>query len=216
MDPKPKKKVRRGLRPEWIDDKRNQKEWIGRFMKILNTGHGSDATIARMVEVEALARACAIKIRSYVDLDVSTWLYQERKRRVNKEKKTLETALRGMNAAVEIYEKRNPDLALFFGNIALELSSVLGRTGDASETKRHGRDRAQAILYECRLLLESNLGTKVTHKTLVNLLSAGYEADGNPLEEPITESTVRKNEVNFKRNNPAFCKTIESRYSSIA
>jgi hypothetical protein len=86
--------------------------------------------------------------------------------------------------------------------LADEFSLVFGRCKAAFATKRHGRDRDHSFLLECQSFLRKGLGRSVSYVTLANLVNAGYEVEGDPPNEPITEEEIRKNLANFKRNNP--------------
>ncbi len=199
--------------PGWIKDKANQEEWIARFIRILKRDYSNlDSTISAILSNEELARACATKIRSYLDKAVTVYLYKQRKARGATEKKQLEIAIAGMNAAAGLYTERgNQAEAMHLGTLAIELSAELGRCKTAFATKRHGRDRAHSTLRECQLFLESHLQRAVTHATLANLMNAGYEADGNSPKNPVTEEHIRKNLAAFRRNNPVWHNKIAPR-----
>ena len=154
---------------------------------------------------------CAVKVRSYIDKQTTAWLYGQRKVRGAEQKKQLEIAVAGMNAAIALYTDRgNQEVAKYLGNLAIELSRALGRCKTAFATKRHGRDRAHSILSECQSFLESALRRSVAYATLATLVNAAYEANGKALEEPVTEEHVRKNLAAFRRNNPLWCNNIDS------
>lgn len=199
--------------PGWMNDKGNQRDWNGRFIQILIRDYkDSDSTISAILSTDKLTQICSVKIRSYVDRNVTVYLYDQRKARGAKHRKQLEIAIVGLNAALELYSDRdNQPAAMYLGTMALELSAELGRCKEAYATKRHGRDRAHSTLSECRTFLESRLGQPVTCATLANLVNAGYEADGNPLDDPITEEHIRKNLAHFKRSNPSWRDEIDPR-----
>jgi hypothetical protein len=96
-----------------------------------------------------------------------------------------------------------------------EFSRELGLCKQAFSTKRHGRDQAHSILFECRSFLESKLGRSITNATLANLLNAGSEANGNSPDETTTEEQVRKNLTRFKRNNPAWRNEVDPRFQKL-
>lgn len=190
--------------PAWIRDKANQSKWNDQFIGILKRDYvNSDVAISTILRDERLSQLCATKIRSYVDKDVTAWLYEQRKARGAKHKKQLEIAIAGLRTAIDLYQDRgNQEFALPLGKLADEFSQELGRCKQAFATKRHGRDRDHAILYECHSFLQAKLEQPLTYVTLANLVNAGYEADGNPPKEPVDEEQIRKNLANFKRNNP--------------
>ena len=84
----------------------------------------------------------------------------------------------------------------------MELSGQLGRSKETYGTKRYGRDRSNLALFDSQLFLESALQQRITYATLASLVTAGFEAHGEPLKEPITEERVRKNVEHFKKRNP--------------
>jgi hypothetical protein len=174
------------------------------FIAVLDRDYGSlDPTVSAILGNEKLAQMCGVKIRSYIDKETTAWIYGQRKARGAVHTKRLESAITGLNAAIALYTTRgNHAAAMYLGSLAIELSGELGRCNTAFATKRHGRDRAHSILSECHSFLESELRRAVTYVTLANLMNAGYEADGNPPEEPVTEEHVRKNLTAFRRNNP--------------
>jgi hypothetical protein len=197
--------------PGWVEDVANQTEWNKRFGGILKSNYENlDPTVSVILSDEKLAQMCAVKVRTYVDKQATDWLYGQRKARGAEQKKQLEIALTGMNAAIALYtDQGKQEVTKYLGDRASELSGALGRCKTAFATKRHGRDRAHSMLSECHSFLESQLGHPVTHVTLANLVNAGYEADGRPLEEPVTEEHVRKNLTTFKRNNPFWRNKID-------
>jgi hypothetical protein len=196
--------VRSACLPTWFCDRKNQREWDSRFIGLLKRDYlNLDAVISTILKDERLSLVCAMNIRSYVDKGVTTWIYEQRKARGAKHKKQLEIAIAGLRAAVGLSMNRgNQELTSHLGMLADEFSRELGRCKEAFATKRHGRDRAHSILYQCQLFLESQLAQPVTFVTLANLVNAGYEADGNLPEEPVTEEQIRKSLANFKRNSP--------------
>jgi hypothetical protein len=201
--------------PGWINDRANQEEWNGRFIRILNRDYGdTDSSISAMLRNEKLAQTCGVKIRSYVDKPVTVWLYRQRKARGAIRKKRLETAIVGLNAAIGLYVEKGDSAAatMYLDTLATELSRQLRRCKEAYATKRHGRDRAHSTLSECRSFLESKLGRPVTYVTLANLVNAGFEADGNLSQEPVTEEHLRKNLAAFNRNNPLWRNEIDPRF----
>jgi hypothetical protein len=172
-----------------------------------------DGVIAAILKNVLLARVCAVKINTYVDKDVSDWLYKTRKIRGAKHKKSLETAITGLNEAIRLYMERGHQAeAVYLSTLALELSAQLGMIKEAYGTKRHGRDRSHLILYECKLFLESVLRHRVTCSTLANLVNAGFEADGNSPKDPITEEQLRKNLESFQDRNPAAIAVLARNY----
>jgi hypothetical protein len=195
--------VRGTQTPSWINDRESQTKWNSRFINILRRDYlNSDSTISAILGNERLSKICATKIRSYVDKGVTIFWYEQSKARGAKHKRRLEQAIAGMNAAVGLYSDRGDQAtAHFLGTLAIGLSQELGRCKEAFATKRHGRDRDHSFLLECHSFLQRVLGQLVTHVTLANLLNAGYEADGSPLKEPVTEEQIRKNLTNFKLNN---------------
>ena len=190
--------------PAWIRDVADQSRWNGQFIGILKSEYVKyDAAISTILRDEQLALRCATKIRSYVDKDVSAWLYEQSKARGAKLKKQLEIAVGGLRAAIGLcMDGGKKELLLPLDMLADEFSQQLGHCKQAFTTKRHGRDRDHAILHECRSFLQEKLGQPVTYVTLANLVNAGYESDGDPLKEPVDEEQIRKNLANFKRNNP--------------
>jgi hypothetical protein len=190
--------------PAWIQDTANQRRWNDQFIEILKRDYVSlDVTIATILRDERLSRVCATKIRSYVDRDVTAWLYKQRKARGAKLKKQLEIAIEGLRAAVSLcMDGGRKELLLPLGTLADEFSQYLERCKQAFATKRHGRDRDHAMLHECHSFLQAELKQPVTYVTLANLVNAGYEADGNSLKEPVDAEQIRKNLANFKLNNP--------------
>jgi len=188
--------------------------WVDRFIDILKRDYKNlDNVIAAILENEQLARECAVKINNYVDKDVSDWLYKTRKIRGAKHKKSLETAIAGINEASGLYRERGRQAeAVYLSTLTLELSAQLGMVKEAYGTKRHGRDRSHLILYECKLFLESVLGHRVTYSTLANLVNAGFEAEGNTPKDPITEEQLRKNLESFQDRNPAAVTVLTRSY----
>lgn len=192
--------------PDWVEDVFDQKEWNGRFIKILSRDYTNlDSIIAAILTDDRLSQICAVKIRSYVDKRFTIWWYEQRKVRGAKTKEHLKIAIAGLNAAVSLYKDQGKQAAAtYLGNIALDLSGALGRWKEAYSTKRHGRDRAHSILHETRSFLESRLNRTVTYTTLANLVSAGYEADGKAPDNPVTEEQIWKNLSGFERKNPVW------------
>lgn len=190
--------------PNWIRDKENQAKWDSRFISILKRDYlNSDSAVAAILASERLSQTCATKIRSYVDKNVTIWWYARSKARGAKYKKQLEIAIDGLRAAIVLCLFRgNRESASSLEMLANEFLLELGRCKQAFATKRHGRDRDHSFLLECHSFLQRELGRRVTYATLANLVNAGFEADGNPLREPVSEEQIRKAEVNFKRNNP--------------
>jgi len=190
--------------PAWIRDKANQNRWNNQFTRILKRDYmNSDVAISTILRDERLSQLCATKIRSYVDKDLTACLYEQRKARGAKHKKQLEIAITGLRTAIGLCTNRGKqEFVLPLGMLADEFSQELGRCKQAFATKRHGRDRDQAILFECHSFLQAEMKQPLTYVTLANLVNAGYEADGNPPKEPASEEQIRKNLANFKRNNP--------------
>ena len=190
--------------PAWSQDTANQARWNEQFIAILKRDYGnSDAAISAILRDALLSQHCATKIRDYVDKDVSACLYEQRKARGAKLKKQLQTAVEGLRAAVDLCADLGKQESVeHHGKLVDEISQALGRCEQAFATKQHGRDRDHGILLECHSFLEKKLGQPLTFVTLANLVNAGFEADGNPPEEPITEEQIRKNLANFKCNNP--------------
>jgi hypothetical protein len=193
-----------GRAPAWINDTANQAEWNRRFMSLLKRDYENlDPDISAILSNEKVAQECAVKIRSYVDKEATVWLYGERKARGAKYKRRLEIAIAGMHVAIGLYtDQGNQAAATYLRGLGIELLGQLERCKSAFETKRHGRDRAHSTLSECSSYLEERLGKSVTYVTLANLVNAGYEADGKPPEEPVTDEHIRKNLAAFRRNNP--------------
>jgi len=190
--------------PAWIHDTADQKKWNDQFKKILKKDYANlDAVISSILADERLLQLCATKIRSYLDKDVSAWLYAQRKARGAATIKQLNTAIEGLRAAIGLCTTAGkkefiPSLV----KLLQDFSKALDSCKEAFATKRHGRDRDQGILQECHAFLEQRLGQSVTYVTLANLLNAGYEADGMSPEVPVDEGLVGKNLANFKKNNP--------------
>jgi hypothetical protein len=196
--------VRAGRKPTWINDTANQAKWSGQLIGILKRDYrNTDSTISAILNNEKLAEMCAVKIRSYVDKGITDWLYRERRDRGANFRRQLEIAIAGLHVAIGLYaDQGNEVVAAYLREREIELSAQLERCKAAFATKRHGRDRAHSTLSECHSFLETHLGKHVTNATLANLVSAGYEADGNISKEPITEEHIRKNLATFRRNNP--------------
>jgi hypothetical protein len=196
--------VRGARMPAWKADKENQRKWNGQFISILKRDYSnSDSAISAILGNERLSQICATKIRSYVDKGVTIWWYEQSKAKGARHKGRLEQAIAGMNAAVSLYlDRGNQGTAQNLGELAIGLSQELGRCKEAFATKRHGRDRDHSFLFECHSFLQTELGQPVTYVTVANLVNAGYEAEGSPLKEPVSDEQIRKNLVNFKRNNP--------------
>jgi len=195
----------KGVRiPAWTQDTANQCKWNDQFIGILKRDYlNSDAAIAAILRDRRLSQLCAMKIRGYVDKDVSAWWYELSKARGAKFKKKLELAIAGLRAAIALCMiQGNQEIVLTLGKLADGFSQQLGRCKQAFATKRHGRDRDHSMLFECHSFLQKGLRHPVTFVTLANLVNAGLEADGNPPKEPVTEEQLRKNLANFKRNNP--------------
>jgi hypothetical protein len=190
--------------PAWIHDTANQRKWNGRFIEILKRDYvNSDPAIPAILKDDQVSQICATQIRSYVDRDFSTCLYNQTKARGAETRKRLEIAIKGLREAIGLCkEGGKTEFLLPLGILADEFSQVLERSGQAFATKRHGRDRDHVILLKCHSFLQTKLGRRVTYRTLANLVNAGYEADGNPPKEPTGEEQVRKNLTNFKKKNP--------------
>jgi hypothetical protein len=201
---KPAGAVKGTRKPAWIRDKENQRKWNGRFIKILKRDYlNSDSTISGILGDESLSQLCATKIRSYVDKGVTNWWYAQSKARGAAYRETLKTAIGGLRAANDLCVLRGKqEFASSLGTLADEFSLELGRCKLAFATKRHGRDRDHSFLLECQSFLLKRLGRSVSYVTLANLVNAGYEVEGAPANEPISEDQIRKNLANFKRNNP--------------
>jgi hypothetical protein len=200
-----------GREPAWIKDTANQAEWNDRFISILKRDHrNSDSTISAILNNERVAQNCAVKIRSYVDKEVTVWLYGQRKARGAKYKRKFEIAIAGMQAAIALYtDQGNQAVVTDLRGLSIQLSGHLDRCKAAFATKRHGRDRAHSTLSECNSYLEALLGKPVTFVSVANLVNAGYEADGKLPEELITEEHIRKNLATFRRNNPFWSNKID-------
>jgi hypothetical protein len=190
----------------------NSKGWSARFLSILKRDYRKlDPVVASILENDRVAQICAMLIRDYVDKGMTDWLYKGRKIRGDKHKKKLDTAIAGINEAVSLYGDRGrKEEALYLSRLAVELAEERERSEEAFATKRHGRDRAHLILYECQTFLQSQLGQRPTHATLANLVNAGFEADGNLPKDPVTEEHVRKNLENFASRNPAAAAVIDA------
>ena len=66
--------------PGWMNDKGNQTDWNGRFVQILKRDYkDSDSTISAILSIDKLTQICSVKIRSYVDRNVTIYLYDRRK-----------------------------------------------------------------------------------------------------------------------------------------
>jgi hypothetical protein len=182
----------------------NIPRWDDRFIDILKRDYITlDSVVAAILKNEQLARMCAVKISTYVDKDISNWLFKTRKLRGAKHKKSLEIAITGINEAISLYREQGRQAdAVYLSTLALELSAQLGKSREAYGTKRHGRDRSHLILCDCKLFLESVLGRRITYSTLANLINAGFEADGKSRKDPVTEEHVRKNLEAFQERNP--------------
>jgi hypothetical protein len=176
----------------------------------------ADAVISAILSNERLSQLCATRIRFYLDKGVTLFLNKQRKVRGVHHKKKLEIAIAGLGAAVDLRTNRGDQESVSqLVTFRDEFSRELGLCKEAFATKRHGRDRAHSILFECRSFLESKLGRSVTNATLANLLNAGCEANGNPADETITEEQVRKNLTQFKRNNPSWRNEIDPRFQRL-
>jgi len=186
--------------------------WNDRFLKILKRDYRNlDPLVASILENPRVAQTCAMLIRAYVDKGVTDWLYKDRKIRGDKHKKRLDTAIAGIKEAISLYGDRgNKEKAVYLSRLAGELVAERERCKEAFSTKRHGRDRAHFILYECQSFLESQLGKRPTYATLANLVTACFEADGNLPDEPVTEEHVRRNLENFTSRNSAAAAVINS------
>jgi hypothetical protein len=186
------------------DTKRRTPGWGDRFIAILLRDYKNlDTAIAAILKDAETARTCAAKIVAYVDKGVTDRLYGERKARGAGGKKRLEIAIRGIKEAIALYRELGREQeAVYLSSFVIELSGQLGRSKEAYGTKRHGRDRSNLALFDCQLFLESALRQRITHATLASLINAGFEAHGEPLNEPITEERVRKNLEHFKKRNP--------------
>jgi hypothetical protein len=213
-------KVRRRIRktgrarvPAWIRDKARQSKWNNEFIAILKRDYqGSDATISAILSDELLSQRCATRIRSYVDKGVTLRLNLERKARGAKTTQQLKTAIAGFDAAIDLHANTpRQELVPALRAVRENLSQALGRCKKAFATKRHGRDRDHAILYECYSFLQAELEQPVTYVTLANLVNAGFDAGGSPSTELIDEEKVRKNLANFKRNNPLWSNELAPR-----
>jgi hypothetical protein len=191
----------------------NAKGWSDRFLSILKRDYRKlDPVVASILENDRVAHVCAMLIRAYVDKGITDWLYKDRKIRGDKHKKRLDTAIAGINEAVSLYEDRGrKEDVVYLSRLAAELREQRERSEEAFATKRHGRDRAHLILYECQAFLQSQLGQRPTYATLANLVNAGFEADGNLPAEPVTEEHVRKNLENFVSRNPEAVALINAR-----
>jgi hypothetical protein len=196
--------VRMARKPACIGDKENQEKWIKKFIGILKRDYADlDPAIHAILSDERRAKLSTTKIRSYVDKNCTNWWYRDIKVRGAEKKRQLEQAIAGLNIAASLYlEKGDQATAAYLNTRAIELSQVPGRWKEAFATKPHGRDLDHSFLLSCQSFLETELGHPVTYVTLANLVTAGYEADGSPLEVPITEEQIRKNLTNFKRNVP--------------
>jgi hypothetical protein len=188
--------------------------WDERFIDVLKRDYQNlDGVIEAILKNEQLARMCAVKISAYVDKRVSDRLYKERKVRGATHNKRLEIAIAGINEAISLYRDRGRKKeALDLGCLADELSGELERSKEAFGTKRHGRDRSQLIIYDCKLFLESVLGHRITYSTLANLVNAGFEADGKARKDPVTEEQLRKNLEAFQGRNPAAVAVLAGYY----
>jgi len=186
------------------DTKRRTPGWGERFIAILERDYKVlDAAIAAILKDEEVARTCAAKIIAYVDKGVTDQLYGERKARGAGRKKRLEIAIRGIKEAVALYRELGREQeAVYLSSFVMELSGQLGRSKETYGTKRYGRDRSNLALFDSQLFLESALQQRITYATLASLVTAGFEAHGEPLKEPITEESVRKNLEHFKKRNP--------------
>jgi len=210
------RRMRRLAVPEWLNDPADQWAWAARFARNLNERHASvDGTVRRILRDRHVTHWCAMRVRCYVDPEVTRYLYKNRKDRVRQERMKIQSAITGLNSAVGIYGGQEPNVAQSLGFKAVELSGALGRCDRAASTKRHGRDRAQSILYECHVFLEYVLRTNVTYKTLANLVSSGFETE-NLSSTHISEENVRKNLANFRHQNPEWCSLLESRIKTLS
>jgi hypothetical protein len=197
----------------WISDNENQRKWNGQLKAVLKRDYStSDSAISTILSDDRLSERCATRLRFYVDKEVTLRLNVQTKARGVKHRKELEVALAGFRVASALEIRRgNQKLAADLDALADEYLQELGRCRQAFATKRRGRDRDHGILDECHSFLESSLQQPVTHKTLANLVNAGYEVDGNLPKEPITEEQIRKNLAHFKQNNPAWRNDIDPR-----
>jgi|CZKY01.1.fsa_nt_gi hypothetical protein len=193
-----KRKVRK---PSWLADVPDQKEWTARFAKKLKEYERLDSTISAILHNEWVLPRCAAKIRAYTDKSVMAYLHQSRKQRGRMMRANLETAIEGINAAIDLYADRgNQDVTMYLGTLAIELSAMLGRCNQAFATKRHGRHYDHSFLLECRKFLEGALQCNITYVTLANLINAANETDGETGDVKATEEHVRKNLTAFQKN----------------
>src|SRR5258708_3850792 len=162
--------------------------WNDRFLKILKRDYRNlDPAVASILKNTRVAQICAPLVRAYVDKGVTNWLYKDRKIRGDKHKKKLDTAITGINEAISLRGDRGfKDEALYLSRLSVELAGERERSKEAFGTKRHGRDRAHSILYECQSFLESQLGQRPTYSTLANLITAGFDAHGTLPHDPVT------------------------------
>lgn len=189
-------------KPSWIGDIENQKQWTARFAEKLREIEKSDAMISTILAHEHVLLHSAAQIRLYTDLSVTAYFYQERQRRGRKQVGRLNTAIRGMSEACELYtEFGNLTAASQVQHLRDDLSAILQRSKQAYSNKRHGRDRDHTILARLHGFLEEHVGL-VTNATLATLANKAMEVDGHASSGSVTEESVRKNLNAFREHNP--------------
>jgi len=200
--------------PAWIKNQAEQRDWINRFVSTLERDFAPlNPALSLILENKGLAQRCATKIRSYVDTRTTAWLYADRKARGARYKKRFETAIAGIQEAIYLYaEQKRYERVENLRIYETELLGCLERCKTAFAPKRHGRDKDHSILIECRCFLEGKLGKRLTDATLADLVNAGFYADGNNLNELITEEHIRKNLAAFTRNNPNWSNKINPNF----
>jgi len=104
-----------------------------RFIDILKRDYITlDRVVATILKNESMARMCAVKIRAYVDKDISDRLYKERKMRGAEHKKRLETAIAGINEAIRLYRDLGRQTeSIYLSSLVVELSAQLGKCKEA-------------------------------------------------------------------------------------
>lgn len=175
-----------------LDD---QEAWTKRFLQNLKHDAEADPVLAVLVRNPDLAMFFAVKIRRYVEPDITNWLYRDKKDRERQHVGKLNTIIGGLKEQKEIEVSRwisDSDTGLRLQNYAAELEN----SKTAFSTKRHGRDRAQFILYECYCFLLTVFDVQVTWEMLANLVAAGYNASG--LEGFPSAATIAKNIEHFE------------------
>lgn len=187
----------------------DQKKWNDRFIQVLQDEFvAHDSLVAELAKSDGHVRTFGGLIRPYVDTAVVSAIYQDRKTRGAEQERLLKGAMKGLNAAAELFLRaENGARAQEMAGISLEFSGQLSRLKEAYGTKRLGRDRPHNVLYLCRVWLQSQLGREPSFVTLASLVNAALQAQG--LDEIVTEDHIRKNLKHFEENNPTMRHLID-------